>query len=152
RRRSRLGPDRADPGLQRRSPVAYARPGVDPGDRLRDPDPDPRLPSAGSAGRTDAGGQLMGGAGRKLAAPAAAWEEQSRTVHRVIWATAIVIVLLALAAADKLRWTGATVLIVIALVVLLWRIVRDGFWPAVDRAGLQDVHGRWSRQPPSVQR
>ncbi len=80
------------------------------------------------------------------------WRRQSLFVRRLVPAVAITIVLVALAAADKILWAGAGVLIVIAAVLLLWRPVRDGFWPTVERAGAKDAQTRWSRQPSFVQR
>jgi branched-chain amino acid transport system permease protein len=90
--------------------------------------------------------------GRQLRAPAELWKRQSPAVRRTVWAIVLTVALLALAAADELLWTGATVLIVIAVVLLLWRIVRDGFWPALDRVGLKDAHLQWSRQSDLFQR
>ena len=51
---------RADPAVQRGSHLACAGFRLDAVDRLRDLDPDPRLPSRGPARRTDAGGRLDG--------------------------------------------------------------------------------------------
>jgi branched-chain amino acid transport system permease protein len=87
-----------------------------------------------------------------LRAPAAFWRRQSLFVRRLVPAVLITIVLVALAATDNILWAGAGVLIVIAVVLLLWRPVRDGFWPSVERAGVKDAHARWGRQPSFVQR
>jgi branched-chain amino acid transport system permease protein len=89
---------------------------------------------------------------QSLRAPAALWNRQSPVVHRLVAAALITVALLALAAGGKLRWTGALVLVVIALVALLWRVVRDGFWPTLERAGAREAHHRWSHQSPFVQR
>jgi branched-chain amino acid transport system permease protein len=80
------------------------------------------------------------------------WRRQSLFVRRFALAALITIVLVALAAADEVQWAGAGVLIVIAAVVLLWKPVRDGFWPSVERVGVKDAHSRWSEQPSFVQR
>jgi branched-chain amino acid transport system permease protein len=88
----------------------------------------------------------------RLSAPKEAWRSQPLSVRRVVPAALITILLVALAAVDKLRWAGAGVLILLAVVLLLWRVVRDGFWPAVQRAGMTDAHVRWARQPPLAQR
>jgi branched-chain amino acid transport system permease protein len=85
-------------------------------------------------------------------APKAFWHRQSLFVRRLVPAALITLVLVVLAATDNIRWAGAGVLIVIAVVLLLWRPVRDGFWPAVERAGVKDAHARWGRQSPFVQR
>jgi hypothetical protein len=78
------------------------------------------------------------------------WRRQSLFVRRLVPAALITILLVGLAAADEIRWTGAAILIVIAVVLLLWRPVREGFWPSVERAGVKDAHARWSEQPSFV--
>jgi branched-chain amino acid transport system permease protein len=87
-----------------------------------------------------------------LRAPAGFWRRQSLFVRRLVPAVLITTLLVALAATDNIRWAGAGVLIVIAVVLLLWRPVRDGFWPSVERAGVKNAHARWSKQPSFVQR
>jgi branched-chain amino acid transport system permease protein len=87
-----------------------------------------------------------------LRAPAEYWRRQSLFVRRLVPAVLITILLVALAATDNIRWAGAGVLIVIAVVLLLWRPVRDGFWPSVERAGVKNAHARWRKQPSFVQR
>ena len=54
-RRARRDLHRADPGVQQHPHLACAGRRLDPVDRLRDPDPHPRLPSRGSPRRTDTG-------------------------------------------------------------------------------------------------
>jgi branched-chain amino acid transport system permease protein len=88
----------------------------------------------------------------QLSAAAEFWRKQSAFVHRLALTILITAVLLALAGAGKLRWTGAAVLIVVLVVALLWRSVWDGFWPALERAGAKDAHARWVERPPFVQR
>ena len=61
------GSDRADPGLQRRALLVRARQRLDPLDRLRAPDRDPRLPARGAPRRTHAGGRRSGQASRSRA-------------------------------------------------------------------------------------
>src|SRR5581483_8225748 len=56
--RPRRHPDRPDPGVQRGPAVALAGLRLDRGDRVLDPDPDPRVPARGPARRTDAGGRM----------------------------------------------------------------------------------------------
>ena len=87
-----------------------------------------------------------------LSAPAAFWRDRSLLFRRLVPAVLITVVLVALAATDKIRWAGAGVLILIAAVLLLWKPVRDGFWPGVERAGVKDAHARWRRQSPFLQR
>jgi branched-chain amino acid transport system permease protein len=83
--------------------------------------------------------------------PAEVWGRQSLFVRRLVPAVLITILLVALAATDNILWAGAGILIVIAVVLLLWTPVRDGFWPSVERAGVKDAHARWSEQPSFVQ-
>jgi branched-chain amino acid transport system permease protein len=87
-----------------------------------------------------------------LGTPARLWREQSPVFRRFASAALITAVLLSLAGAGKLRWTGALVLTLVAVVLLIWRSVRDGFWPALERAGAKDAHVHWSHRPPIVQR
>jgi branched-chain amino acid transport system permease protein len=87
-----------------------------------------------------------------LNAPREFWRRQSPSVRRLVPAVLITILLVSLAATDEIRWAGAGVLILIAVVLLLWKPVRDGFWPSVERTGAKDAHTRWNRQPPFVQR
>ena len=58
-RRPRRAHHRADPGLQRGPVPVGAGQRLDPLDRLRDPDRDPRLPARGPARRTHAGGRVV---------------------------------------------------------------------------------------------
>ena len=49
---------RLHPGLQRGSHLVHPGLRLDPDDRVRDPDPDPRLPAGGHPRRADAGGRV----------------------------------------------------------------------------------------------
>jgi len=91
-------------------------------------------------------------AAERVHAPVAFWRRQSLFVRRLVPAVLITILLVALAATGNILWGGAALLIAIAVVLLLWKPVREGFWPTVERAGVKDAHTRWNRQSPFLQR
>ena len=140
-------PDRPDPELQRGSVMAHAGLEVDGVARVRDPDPDPRLPATGPARRAHARGQLGAPSGNRrcvsseaddlvpsqrrgtrpegalmtssawAGGPPAMWRRQSPLLRRTIMALSISAILLVLAATGHIQRSKELALI-IAVVLL----------------------------------
>src|SRR4029079_7868078 len=118
-----------------------------------DPDPDPRLPSAGPSRRADTGGGLGVSAHTGLSTPKDAWRRQSPFVRRFVPAALIVALLVGLAAGGTLQQSKELyILVALVIVLFLWRSIYSGFWQGLEGACVKDPPGRWRQQSPFLQR
>jgi branched-chain amino acid transport system permease protein len=81
------------------------------------------------------------------------WRQWPFGARRLVLAVLLVTpIVVGIAAGVVRRTADVYVLIAAILILLLWRPAYAAFWKGLERAGVSDPQGRWSRQRPLLQR